>query len=103
LYSFSGGKLIKKIIAWPITNLLYYIGDFISLVMESIDTEWAFDILHPVYNWFMCTSCTVNDWAGLDLWTENENTYQCPKCGTEYFEELNECNWCPGVKLNGPN
>ena len=22
--------------------------------------------------------------------------YKCKKCGTEYFESIPECDWCPG-------
>lgn len=24
--------------------------------------------------------------------------YKCPCCGTEYFQFLSECDWCPSVK-----
>lgn len=38
--------------------------------MEGIDTEWAADILYPVYNRLMLWSGDLNDWAGLDLWSD---------------------------------
>lgn len=28
----------------------------------------------------------------------NAPRYQCPRCGTEYFEPLESCDWCPECK-----
>lgn len=28
----------------------------------------------------------------------HEPTWKCECCGTEYFEPLAECDWCPEVK-----
>jgi hypothetical protein len=24
--------------------------------------------------------------------------YECPRCRTVYFEPLDTCDWCPGIK-----
>lgn len=24
--------------------------------------------------------------------------FKCPRCGTEYFQPLEACDWCPGVE-----
>lgn len=33
-----------------------------------------------------------------DAQMANEPTWKCPRCKTEYFEELEECDWCPDVR-----
>ncbi|TFG98574.1 hypothetical protein E4H12_05720 [Candidatus Thorarchaeota archaeon] len=60
---------MKKLIGWPVAHLCYILGDWTCKLMEGIDTEWAADILYPVYNRLMLWSCDLNDWAGLDLWS----------------------------------
>lgn len=60
--------MIRKIVGWPLAKSFYFIGDKVSIVMEKIDTEGAYYLLYPIYNWFMCKSCDINNWAQLKLW-----------------------------------
>lgn len=61
---------MKKIIGFPITWILYYIGDMISYPMNWFDSGGH---LYPAYNWCMLKSSALQDWAGLNsLWTKEE-------------------------------
>lgn len=53
---------MKKIFARIISELLYYLGDWISYPMHYLDWSW----LYPIYNKLMSWSCEVQDWAGND-------------------------------------
>jgi hypothetical protein len=57
---------MRKVIGWPISLGLFWLGDAVSKPMDRFGFGW----LYPLYNWLMCRSCAVNDWAGLDLWTK---------------------------------
>ncbi len=50
---------MKKIIAYPITNSLYHLGDFIS---KKFSSETSYNL----YSWCMVTSGDIQDWAGLE-------------------------------------
>ena len=61
---------MKKIIAWPIAWLFYYIGDAISRIEQKLpkDNEW--ELPYRVYNWFLVTSSEIQDWGNLsEPWT----------------------------------
>ena len=49
---------MKKIIAYPITYILYYIGDFISKHFKS-------ETSYKIYSWFMIKSGDIQDWSKL--------------------------------------
>jgi hypothetical protein len=55
---------MKKLIGYPICQTLYWLGHYVSRVMERYD--WAF--LYGAYSRLMGWSIRVNDWAGLDVW-----------------------------------
>ena len=52
---------MKKIVAWPVTWLFFWIGDLISWVMNRFDWAW----LNPAYQRLMVWSLDVQEWAGL--------------------------------------
>lgn len=57
---------MKKIIAYPITWGLYYIGDFTSKIISKFDyPEWICEIGWNIYNSAMINSLLVQDWAKL--------------------------------------
>ena len=60
---------MKKAIGWIGAYVTFYLGHWTHLLMVTIDKEWVFDLLYPLYNQLMLWSCNINDWAGLDLWT----------------------------------
>lgn len=60
---------MKKIIGWPLTWLLFWLGDLVSKPMHYFDWWW----LYPVYNNLMGWSVDVQDWAGLSgPWKESK-------------------------------
>ena len=63
---------MKKIIARLISEVLFYIGHWISAPMNYFDWAW----IYPIYNKIMLYSCNVQDWAGNDKpWMKiNEQT-----------------------------
>ena len=52
--------MIKKIIAYIISHLLFYMGDVISRPMLTKYGFW----LNPVYSKLMTASAFIQDWAG---------------------------------------
>ena len=52
----------KKIIAYPITWTLFWLGDGISYLMNTNYTYW----LYPLYNKLMIWSGDIQDWGKLD-------------------------------------
>ena len=52
---------MKKIIAWPITWLFFWMGDLISRIMHYFD--WG--LLYPVYNKLMWWSVEIQEWANV--------------------------------------
>lgn len=55
--------MMKKLIAFPISYILYYAGDLISKPMYAYD---SFAWLYPAYKNLMYLSSVVQDWANLD-------------------------------------
>lgn len=53
---------MKKIVAWPLTWILFWMGDLISRPMNYLDWAW----LYPAYNRLMIWSVDVQDWAGVN-------------------------------------
>lgn len=61
---------MKKVIAWPIAEGLYWLGHLVSRPMYRWD---SFAWLYPAYNNLMLWSLRVNDWGGLDIWLPAEH------------------------------
>jgi len=60
---------MKKLVARIISEVLYYLGDWISYPMHWFDWYW----LYPTYNNLMCLSGEIQDWAGNNKpWKINE-------------------------------
>jgi hypothetical protein len=53
---------MKKIIARISSEILYYLGDWISYPMHYFDWAW----LYPIYNKLMMYSIDIQDWAKND-------------------------------------
>jgi len=53
---------MKKIIARIVSEMLYYLGHWISFPMQWFDWTW----LYPIYNQLMNCSSNIQDWAGND-------------------------------------
>jgi hypothetical protein len=53
---------MKKIIAYPLTYLFYYLGDFTSKIMIVFNSN----ILFNLYQTFMRWSIDIQDWAKLN-------------------------------------
>jgi len=51
---------IKKIFARVASEVLYYLGHWISFPMHWFDWCW----IYPTYNCLMCWSSDIQDWAG---------------------------------------
>lgn len=54
--------MIKKILARVLSEILYYLGDWVSKPMYWFNWAW----LYPLYNNLMGWSIQVQDWAGND-------------------------------------
>ena len=50
---------MKKIIGWPVTWILFWMGDLTTKPMHYLDWGW----LYPAYNNLMSWSVDVQDWA----------------------------------------
>jgi len=59
--------MIKKAFARIVSEVLYYLGHWISFPMSRFDWDW----LYPVYNQLMTWSIDTQDWAGNDKPWEN--------------------------------
>jgi hypothetical protein len=53
---------MRKLIGWPTSWALYWIGHVVSFSVERFDRGY------PLYNWCMGRSLMVNDWAALKIW-----------------------------------
>lgn len=51
------------LVGWIVSWLLYWAGNFMSLVMNIPRMHW----LYPVYNWLMVTSLRVQDATKCEL------------------------------------
>ena len=51
---------MKKVFARILSEILYYLGHWISFPMNRFDWAW----LYPVYCRLMLWSCDIQDWAG---------------------------------------
>ena len=54
--------MIKRIFARILSEILYYLGHWISFPMSWFDLGW----LYPTYSRLMCWSSNIQDWAGND-------------------------------------
>lgn len=59
----------KKIIAYPLAQVSFYLGHYLSIPMY--DRDWAF--LYPAYNTLMGWSCELSLWADLGLWRRQKD------------------------------
>lgn len=60
---------MKKIVARIASEMLYYLGDWVSYPIYWFDWAW----LYPTYNKLMTWSCNIQDWAGNNKpWTKHE-------------------------------
>jgi hypothetical protein len=68
-------KPLRKLIGWPLSNALYYIGHWSYLILDALpDSEneepgRLFRALWRSYQWCMGASVDVNDWADLSVWS----------------------------------
>jgi hypothetical protein len=51
---------MKKLLARIASEVLYYLGHWISFPMQWFDWGW----IYPTYNRLMCWSSNIQDWAG---------------------------------------
>lgn len=66
---------MKKIIAYPLCQIFYYLGHFASKFLEmSIGEkhEWWCDFWYPIYSNLMGYSVYWNDYGGLKVWGKAE-------------------------------
>jgi hypothetical protein len=54
--------MIKKVFARILSEVLYYLGHWISFPMHWFDLGFVY----PIYNRLMCWSSDIQDWAGND-------------------------------------
>jgi hypothetical protein len=60
---------IKKVLARAASEILFYLGHWISYPMNWFDWAW----LHPPYNQLMTWSVSIQDWAGNEKpWTHEQ-------------------------------
>jgi hypothetical protein len=61
---------VKKLVAWPLVQLLYYFGDGVARLMHYVPDDWerAGDFGYWLYSRPMQCSWRLNDWAGLKVW-----------------------------------
>lgn len=52
---------MKKAVAWPVAWALFWSGHLVSKLLYFEPGVTAY----PLYNWLMCRSSDVQDWAGL--------------------------------------
>jgi hypothetical protein len=55
--------MIKKVFARILSEVLYYLGHWISFPMHWFGWAW----LYPIYNRLMSWSSEIQDWAGNEL------------------------------------
>ena len=53
---------MKKLLGRVVSEVLWYLGDWVSLPMIYWDWAW----IYPVYNWLMDSSHRVQVWSGND-------------------------------------
>ena len=54
---------MKSVFARILSEILYYLGHWISFPMHWFDWAW----LYPTYNRLMISSSNIQDWAGNEL------------------------------------
>ena len=58
--------MLKKIVAWPVAQALFWLGHGVSLVFEKWDSTAG--VLYPVYNNLMLWSADVDRWGNAGVW-----------------------------------
>ena len=61
---------MKKLIGYVASWVLYYLGHWTSMPVNTFDVFW----LYGIYNWFMVTSHDIQEWSMIDNgpWTEGK-------------------------------
>lgn len=55
---------MKKLIGYPTTWLLYYLGHYMCQLDNMLYGKLNF--IYRAYQWCHTTSCDIQDWASLD-------------------------------------
>ena len=66
---------MKKIISYLLCHTLYYVGHFVSKILEwpaMEKYEWWADFWYPAYSHSMHWSAYWNDVGGFDMWGKPE-------------------------------
>lgn len=58
-------RTAKKIVAWPLFQICFWTGDFISRA-----PQWGFRGWYPSYNQLMRWSLQLDRWADLKKWSD---------------------------------
>lgn len=59
--------MIKKIIAWPVSWILFWYGHYVSrLLVDTTPCSGLTWVAYKTYNKLMVSSCRVQDWAYLE-------------------------------------
>jgi len=65
--------MIKKVFARILSEVLYYLGHWISFPMHWFDWAW----LYPTYSRLMLWSSKIQDWAGnTKPWQHIDEEYE---------------------------
>lgn len=74
---------MKKIIAWPLAWIIYYIAVFWlagnHFISIKIDKKLFGDWFYRTFFWrphlkMMNWSLKINNWGGIDLWSKGQNS-----------------------------
>jgi hypothetical protein len=58
---------MKKIIAYLLSTILYYMGVAVSKVLSKFDDSF-FLSMYPIYSWLMSSSVKLDRWGNVDKW-----------------------------------
>jgi hypothetical protein len=56
----------KKVVGWPASNVLYYLGHWVSFPMNWCEQCGR---LYPIYNTLMQWSFRIDEWADTNIWS----------------------------------
>lgn len=59
---------MKKLVAWPLCQATYWLGDLCSKICH----RWDIECCCHLYQVFMGWSVSLNDWGGLRVWRKVE-------------------------------
>jgi hypothetical protein len=75
---------MRKLLAWPIAQVLYWLGHWTSIIMEKlpdaneVEPGWLFRVLFATYQSLMLRSFRLNEWAGLGMWSHPDAETESP-------------------------